>query len=65
MKSMGPDPREMKVFGVDKCLEALIENISKKVQKSLEIRSGWEGSVDFNSVELEFYFCRNVCAGSF
>jgi hypothetical protein len=63
LKSMGPDPRQMKVFGVDKCLENLIKDISEKVQKSLEIMSGWEGSVDFNSVEFKFYFGRNVCAG--
>jgi hypothetical protein len=63
LKSMGPDPRQMKVFGVKKCLENLIKDVSKKVQKSLKLRFGWEGSVDFNSVELKFYFGRNVCHG--
>lgn len=60
-----PDPRLFTVFGIEnnKCLEDILCIVSEEVKKSLKLKYGWEGELDFNSIELKFYFGSNVCEG--
>ena len=63
MNSTCPDPRCFKIFKIEKSLDALLCKISKIVQNSLRLKHGWDQSVDFNSVELKFYFGSDICKG--
>ena len=56
MQNMGPDPRQLKTIGVEKGLEHFLGKISKMVEKSLKIRSRWDGAVVSDPVELKSHF---------
>jgi len=63
IENMGPDPRQLRVFEIDTCLETLLCSISTKVENSIKLRSKWEKEVEFNSIEFQFFVGPNAFCG--
>ena len=59
MKSMGPDPRFLKVFAFNQSINHILSNVEEKVKKYL----GKNYNFNFNSLEMKFYFGEDICNG--